>query len=36
MRLPEPLRRLETQNYPVEVGQSLSRLAAEVDKRLRL
>jgi len=36
MRLPEPLRRLETQNYPVEVGQSLSRLAAEVDKRLRI
>ena len=36
MRLPEPLRRLETQNYPVEVGQSLSRLATEVDKRLRL
>jgi nicotinate phosphoribosyltransferase len=36
MRLPEPLRRLETQNYPVEVGQSLSRLAAEVDKRLRM
>ena len=34
-RLPEPLRRLETDNYPVEVGQSLSRLAAEVDKRLR-
>jgi nicotinate phosphoribosyltransferase len=36
MRLPEPMRRLETQNYPVEVGQSLSRLATEVDKRLRL
>ena len=35
-RLPEPLRRLETENYPVEVGEALSRLAAEVDKRLRL
>jgi nicotinate phosphoribosyltransferase len=34
-RLPEPLRRLETDNYPVEVGQSLSRLSAEVDKRLQ-
>ncbi len=35
LRLPEPLRRLETQHYPVEVAQSLARLAAEVDKRLR-
>ena len=35
-RLPEPLRRLEPQTYPVEVAEALSRLAAEVDKRLRL
>jgi nicotinate phosphoribosyltransferase len=34
-RLPEPLRRLETAKYPVEVGAALTRLAADVDKRLR-
>jgi nicotinate phosphoribosyltransferase len=34
-RLPEPLRRLESgARYPVHVAEALSRLAAEVDRRL--
>jgi len=33
-RLPEPLRRLEAYDYPVEVGEPLKRLAREVDRRL--
>ena len=33
-RLPEPLRRLELQPYPVSVSSALKRLAAEVDARL--
>ena len=32
--LPEPLRRLESAAYPVEVGESLKRLAAEFDRRM--
>jgi nicotinate phosphoribosyltransferase len=36
-KLPEPLRRLEPgMTYPVEVGDELKRLAAEVDRRLEL
>jgi len=34
-RLPEPLRRLETFDYPVEIAPALHELAAEVD-RMRL
>jgi nicotinate phosphoribosyltransferase len=35
-RLPEPLRRLEPDaSYPVEVGDDLIKLAAEVDSRVR-
>jgi nicotinate phosphoribosyltransferase len=34
-RLPEPLRRIEPgQTYPVEMARALTRLAAEVDRRL--
>jgi len=33
-RLPEALRRLEPASYPVEVAPALSKLAAEVDRRL--
>jgi nicotinate phosphoribosyltransferase len=34
-RLPEPLRRLEPDaSYPVEVSDTLRRLAAEVDGRM--
>ena len=32
--LPEPLRRLETMAYPVEISGRLRRLAEEVDRRL--
>lgn len=32
-RLPEPLRRLEPVAYPVQVGEPLKRLAADVDRR---
>jgi nicotinate phosphoribosyltransferase len=33
-RLPEPLRRLEPgASYPMQVGEALKRLAAEVDNR---
>jgi nicotinate phosphoribosyltransferase len=35
-RLPEPLRRLEPDaRYPVHVADALTRLAAEVDSRLK-
>ena len=33
-RLPEPLRRLETARYPVEVAPALRRMAEECDRRL--
>ena len=32
-RLPEPLRRLEAYDYPVEIAPALHELAAEVDRR---
>ena len=32
-RLPQPLARLETYHYPVDIGGSLSELAAALDRR---